>query len=57
MVLENEGSMEKAKIQEVIVVEGRSDTQNLQQYFDVYTIETNGSALDKRTLAEIIKAD
>ena len=57
MVLENEGSIEKAKIQEVIVVEGRSDTQNLQQYFDVYTIETNGSALDKRTLAEIIKAD
>ena len=32
------------KIKEVIVVEGHHDTCTLKQYFDVDTIETNGSA-------------
>lgn len=47
---------QKIKIKQVIVVEGRSDTQNLQRFFDVKTIETNGSALSQETLNEIGKA-
>lgn len=46
----------KKHIQEVIVVEGKSDTQRLQRLYDVTTIETNGSALSQQTLAEIKKA-
>lgn len=45
--------MTKERIKQVILVEGRSDTQKLQQYFDVTTIESNGSALDERTIAAI----
>ena len=41
------------KIKEVIVVEGHHDTATLKQYFDVETIETNGSAINKETLAYI----
>ena len=41
------------KIKEVIVVEGHHDTATLKQYFDVETIETNGSAIPKETLAYI----
>lgn len=38
------------KVKEVIVVEGKSDTQNLNRYLDVDTIETNGSAINQKTL-------
>lgn len=41
------------KIKEVIVVEGHHDTATLKQYFDIDTIETNGSAIPKETLAYI----
>lgn len=41
------------KINEVVVVEGHHDTVTLKQYFDVDTIETNGSAISKETLAYI----
>ena len=33
--------MEKKKIKEVIVVEGKNDTNHLKEFFDVETIETN----------------
>lgn len=40
----------------VVVVEGRDDTKRLKQYFPgIETIETNGSEVSKRTLAEIKK--
>ena len=43
-------------IKQVIVVEGKSDTQRLNRLYQVTTIETNGSAVDERTLLEIKKA-
>lgn len=42
------------RINEVIVVEGKNDTKKLKSYFDVDTIETNGSHLSKSTI-EFIK--
>lgn len=45
--------MTKEKIKQVIVVEGRDDTQRLQEVFDVRTIETNGSAINKETIERI----
>lgn len=48
--------MTKEKIKQVIVVEGHSDTQNLQNYFDVHTIETNGSAINASILDQIVRA-
>ena len=47
--------MENKKIKEVIVVEGKNDTNNLKKYFDVDTIETNGLGLKKETLEWIKK--
>ncbi|KRN99837.1 ribonuclease M5 [Companilactobacillus kimchiensis] len=42
------------KIKEIIVVEGKSDTNRLKDCFgDVDTIETTGSALDKETVEQI----
>lgn len=41
-------------IPEIIVVEGKTDTQKLQKLFNVRTIETNGSALNQDTI-ELIK--
>lgn len=38
------------QIKEVVVVEGKSDTNKIKQAVDVDTIETNGSAIDKATL-------
>lgn len=38
------------KIKEVIVVEGKTDTQVLKKLFDVETIETNGVRIDHKTL-------
>ena len=43
------------KINEVIVVEGANDTKKLQTYFNVDTIETNGTHLSKQKI-ELIKA-
>ncbi|GAB2563932.1 ribonuclease M5 [Gracilibacillus alcaliphilus] len=44
------------KIKEVIVVEGKDDTAKLKQVFDVDTIETNGSAINKNILEQIAHA-
>ncbi|GEA95369.1 ribonuclease M5 [Weissella viridescens] len=44
------------KIQEVIVVEGKADTQVIQQAVDADTLETNGSALNPATLKAIQEA-
>lgn len=41
------------KVQEVIVVEGRNDTIKIQQAIHADTIETNGSAINDETLAQI----
>jgi len=42
------------KIKEIIVVEGKSDTNRLKDCFgDIDTIETTGSALDEETIKQI----
>ena len=48
--------MEKRRIQEVIVVEGKHDTEILRKYFDCDTIETNGTHLGKAVMEEIRSA-
>ncbi|CAD2080867.1 ribonuclease M5 [Jeotgalicoccus coquinae] len=45
--------MEKPVIKEIIVVEGRDDTRRLKEAVICETIETNGSAINERTLEEI----
>ncbi len=40
-------------VKEIIVVEGKADSVKLKQAVDVDTIETNGSAINKQTLALI----
>jgi len=45
--------MDKPVIREVIVVEGRHDTERLREFFDCETIETGGTSLNEETLAEI----
>lgn len=42
------------RIKEVIVVEGKSDTNKVKQAVEADTIETNGSAIDQATL-QLIK--
>lgn len=44
------------KIKEVIVVEGRADTEALRHAVNADTIETNGSALSEQTIATIKQA-
>ncbi|MBD5446109.1 MAG: ribonuclease M5 [Mycoplasma sp.] len=44
----------KKKIVETIVVEGKTDSDRLKSIFDVQTIETKGSSLNKKVLDEII---
>lgn len=44
---------DKIKIEEIVVVEGKNDTKRLQQFFDVDTIETIGSAINEEILAQI----
>ncbi len=45
------------KIKEMIVVEGKEDTRRLKEIFkDIETIETRGSAINKRTLDLIREA-
>ena len=41
------------KIKEVIVVEGKDDTVAIKRAVDADTIETNGSAVNERVLAQI----
>jgi ribonuclease M5 len=41
----------KKKIQGIVVVEGKSDTQRLQQYYEVETFETSGLGLNDEMLA------
>lgn len=41
------------RIKEVIVVEGRHDTDKLKKYFDCDTIETGGTSLGKEVLERI----
>ena len=41
------------RIKEVIVVEGKTDTQVLKSLFDVDTIETHGSAIDDHVISLI----
>lgn len=48
--------MMKPKIKEVIVVEGKSDTNKIQLAVDAETIETQGLALEPETLAMIAHA-
>jgi ribonuclease M5 len=45
--------MERKKIYEMIVVEGKNDTNTLKSWFDCDTIETNGSALSESTIEKI----
>ncbi|MFY8329233.1 ribonuclease M5 [Vagococcus carniphilus] len=47
----------KIRIEEIIVVEGKSDTKRIQQVVDADTIETNGSALSEETLSKIEHAE
>ncbi|MBQ2349390.1 MAG: ribonuclease M5 [Mycoplasma sp.] len=42
--------LNKPKIQQVVIVEGKTDTNHLKKLFNVDTIETNGSALNTATL-------
>ena len=42
------------RIKEIVIVEGKTDTQLLKELYDVDTIETHGLALDDKTL-ELIK--
>ncbi len=41
------------RIEEVVIVEGKTDTNKLKNLFDVDTIETHGLCLSKRKLSEI----
>lgn len=45
---------EKRKIVETIVVEGKTDSDRLKSIFDVQTIQTKGTSLNKKVLEEII---
>ncbi|GIO28168.1 ribonuclease M5 [Ornithinibacillus bavariensis] len=41
------------RIKEIIVVEGKDDTAKIKQAVDADTIETNGSAINQKTLQQI----
>lgn len=45
--------MEKIKIYEVLVVEGKDDTANLRRFYEVDTYETRGSAITDDDLERI----
>ena len=44
----------KNKIDGVVVVEGKTDTEKLKSIFDVETIETNGSEISRETINLIL---
>ena len=46
----------KQKIKEMIVVEGKNDTNVLQSYFDCDTLETSGDQVSETTLSRIEEA-
>lgn len=46
----------KQKIKEIIVVEGKNDTNILQSFFDCDTIETSGDQVSEQTLQRIEEA-
>jgi ribonuclease M5 len=48
---------EKTKINEIIVVEGKSDTALLKSIFDCETIETNGFAISSEIISLIKKVN
>lgn len=48
--------MSLPRIEEVIVVEGKNDTQAILRVVEADTIETNGSAISERVLGEIERA-
>lgn len=48
--------MNKLTISKIVVVEGKTDTAKLKRLFNVTTIETNGSALDDKTINLIHQA-
>lgn len=48
--------MTKPVIKEIIIVEGRDDTRRLKEVVQCETIETNGSAINSRTMQEIAVA-
>lgn len=48
--------MQKPSIKEVVVVEGKSDVDKLNNLFNVKTITTNGSQISQKTLNLIKKA-
>lgn len=45
--------IEKLRIEEIIVVEGKDDTRRIQEVVDADTIETIGSAINEEILAQI----
>lgn len=47
--------MNKIKIQEVLIVEGKDDTANLRRFYEVDTYETRGSAINEEDLERIQK--
>jgi ribonuclease M5 len=46
----------KPKIDGIVIVEGKTDSNKLQSLFDVTTIETNGTHLSTKTIALIQQA-
>ncbi|MDE6894110.1 MAG: ribonuclease M5 [Malacoplasma sp.] len=47
-------NIEKPIINEVVIVEGKSDTSKLKSIFTVDTIETNGLSISEKKIKEII---
>lgn len=47
--------MNKKKIKEIIVVEGKSDTINLKRFYDVETYQTGGSSIDEQDIERLKK--
>lgn len=43
----------KQKIKEILVVEGKNDTNTLQSFFDCDTIETGGDQINEQTIERI----
>ena len=46
----------KEKIKEILVVEGKNDTNTLQSYFECDTIETGGDQVSQETIERIKEA-
>lgn len=46
----------KPKINALVVVEGKSDTRKLQQYYDVDTFETSGMGLNDQMIDTLVAA-